>query len=166
MQNLRSSQDWADHLEDAGVEHWVPIFVDLINIFIAKSQFYSGWKVAFNRVQEYPQMKAWLNNESDCESDSGLWGETKNTDDYTFVDLMSWLKQKDAVKGKRPAVASSSAGQKAVASSSAGQKAVGSGKDKKKKKKEQKESSEEEESSSEEEKAKAKKSKGKKKASE
>jgi hypothetical protein len=70
--------------------------------------------------------KAWLNNESDCESDSGLWGKTKNTNDYIFVDLISWLKQKDAVKRKRPAVVSLSAGQKAVSS----------GKDKKKKKKE------------------------------
>lgn len=157
MQNLRSSQEWADHLDDAGVEQpWIPIFVDLINIFIAKSQFYSSWKPAFTQVQEYSEMTAWLNNESDYESDSDLWEGTKNADDYTFADLISWAKKKGAAKGKRPAVA--------VASSSAGQKAVGSGKDKKKKKA-QKVSSEEEESS-EEEKVKVKKSKGKKKASE
>lgn len=153
MNSLQSSQGWTEHLEDAGVEHWVPIYVDLVNIFIAKSQFYSGWKVAFNRAKEYPQMKAWLNDESDCESDSGLWGETKNADDYTFVDLLGWLKQKDAVKGKRPAIASSSAGKKAV----------GSGGEKKKKKVKKESSSEEE---SEEQKVKTKKSKGKKKASE
>jgi hypothetical protein len=86
MQGLRSSKAWTEHLEELGVEHWVPIYVDLVNIFIAKSQFYSGWKANFMNAQSYPKMKAWLNNDSDCDSDSELWGETKNVDDYSFVD--------------------------------------------------------------------------------
>jgi hypothetical protein len=154
MQGLRSSKAWTEHFEELGVEHWVPIYVDLVNIFITKSQFYSGWKANFMNAQSYPEMKAWLNNDSDCDSDSELWGETKNVDDYSFVDLASWLKKRDAVKGKKPAIASSSAGIK-----------------KEKRKQDKRETSESEaESSGEKEKAKAKAKakakKGKKKASE
>jgi hypothetical protein len=86
MQGLRSSQEWTDHLDEHGVEHWVPVFVDLVNVFIAKSQFYSSWKGLFSRAQNYPQMKAWLDANSDAESDSEIWAETKDTDNYTIVD--------------------------------------------------------------------------------
>jgi hypothetical protein len=154
MQGLRSNKEWTEHLEDLGVEAWVPNFVDLVQIFIAKSQFYSGWKPNFQNAQSYPDMKAWLNDDSDCDSDSELWGTSKNADDYSFVDLASWLTKKDEVKAKKPAIASSSAGIK-----------------KEKRKKDKREVSESESESSEEQekakaKAKAKAKKGKKKSSE
>ncbi|KIJ89599.1 hypothetical protein K443DRAFT_15955 [Laccaria amethystina LaAM-08-1] len=104
----------ADHLQEHGVEHWIPVFVDLVNVFIAKSQFYSSWKGSFSRAQKYPQMKSWLDADSDAESDSEVWAETKDPDYYTLADLAEWLKRKDVVKGKKPAVASSSAGKKSV----------------------------------------------------
>jgi hypothetical protein len=100
---LRSSQEWTDHLAELGVPYWVPIFVDLVNIFIAKTQFYSLWKPTFKRAQDYPEMIAWLDDDSDCESDSELWSETKRKDSYSFADLNKWLGRKDVAKGKKPA---------------------------------------------------------------
>ncbi len=144
MQGLRANQEWADHLEQHGIDYWVPIYVDLVNIFIAKSQFYSGWKTAFNRAPDYPQMKSWLDNKSDCDSDSEVWGDTKNADDYSFVDLMGWFKKEDAARGRKVTVAK--------ASSSAGKKLVM----KEKRKKERKVSSDESEVLSERKKSKSK----------
>jgi len=170
MKDLKTSQEWADHLEDVGAAPgWGPIYVDLVNMFIAKSQFYSSWKSTFDRIKGYLEMKAWLDNASDYESDDGLWDEKKNPDDYTFVDLQAWAKKravvkKGVVKGKKPAVTSSNAGKKGVSGS----------KEKRKKPKkasteeeEEEEEEEEKEESSEGEVVKCKqKSKGKKKASE
>jgi hypothetical protein len=70
MQGLRSSQEWADHRQEHGVEHWIPVFVDLVNVFTAKSQFYSSWKGSFSHAQKHAQMKSWLDANSDAESDS------------------------------------------------------------------------------------------------
>jgi len=116
MSGLRANKEWPTHLEEQGVEYWVPIFVDLVNIFIAKSQFYSSWKIPFGRAQNYPQMKSWLEDNSDCESESEIWAETKNSDHYTLLDLAQWLNKKDAVKGKKPAIASSSKEKKSAGS--------------------------------------------------
>ena len=135
MQGLRTSQEWADHLDEHGVERWIPVFVDLVNVFIAKSQFYSSWKGLFSRAQNYAQMKAWLDESSDAESDSEVWAESKDPDHYTIADLAEWLKRKDAAKGKRSAGASSGGGKK-------------SGVKQEKRKKERKASSEESEESS------------------
>jgi len=157
MHGLRTNKAWADHLEDFDMEYWIPIFTDLVNIFIAKSQFYSTWKATFMPAQSYHQMKAWLEENSDCESDSEVWGDTKNADDYSFADLASWLNRKDVAKGKKSAIAGSSSGKKSATAA------------KEKKKKAQKESSPESQKSSEEKKLKLKsksKSKGKKKMSE
>ena len=62
MQGLQTSQEWADHLDEHGVECWAPDFVDLVNVFIAKSQFYSSWKGLFSRAQNYSQMKGGLSS--------------------------------------------------------------------------------------------------------
>ena len=134
MQGLRSSKEWTDHLDEHGVEHWIPIFIDLVNIFIAKSQFYSSWKGLFSRAQNYPQMKSWLDADSDADSDSEVWAETKDLDHYTMLDLAEWLKRKDVAKGKKAAV--TSGGKKSVVKQE-------------KKKKERKVSSEESDESSE-----------------
>jgi hypothetical protein len=152
MSNLRSNQEWTEHLEEFGIEHWIPVFADLANIFIAKSQFYVSWKPSFKKAQGYPKMIAWLDDASDCDSDSELWGETKDTDDYSLGDLKDWLGKKDVVKGKKPAATGSSAGKKEK---------------RKKDKRAPSESSSSSESSEEKNvKAKAKGKKGKKKASE
>jgi hypothetical protein len=48
-------------------------------------------------------MIAWLDNNSDCESDSELWGKAKHKDSYSFADLNKWLGRKDVAKEKKPA---------------------------------------------------------------
>ena len=149
MGNLRSNQEWTNHLEELGVEYWVPIFVDLLNIFIAKSQFYASWKPSFTKALGYPEMIAWLDDDSGCESDSELWAETK--DDYSLGDLKNWLRKKDVAKGKRPVATGSSAVKKEK---------------RKKDKRVATESSSSESSEEKNVKAKAKAKKGKKKASE
>ncbi|KAF8951729.1 hypothetical protein BDZ97DRAFT_1909735 [Flammula alnicola] len=149
---LRTSQEWTDHLDEHGIEHWVPIYVDL-------SQFYSGWKEPFKRVQAYPRMTAWLDDHPNCESDLDIWGESKKSDDYSFVDLVSWLDKKDVAKEKKPVVASPRAVKKSVKKEK--RKAKKSVK-KEKRKAKKKVSSDSEESP--ERKKKSKKSKGKKKS--
>jgi len=146
MVNLRTNQEWIDHLEELGVEYYFPQFVDLANIFIAKSQFYASWRPTFKKAQSYPKMVAWLDGDSDCDSDSELWGETK--DDYSLGDLKNWLGKKDVAKRKRPAARGLSAGKK------------------EKKKKDKRKTSSSESSEEKNVKAKAKAKKGKKKASE
>jgi len=151
MQTLRANKEWPTHLEEQGVDFWIPLFVDLVNVFKAKSQYYSIWRPVFSRVQRHPQMKSWLNNDSDCESDSEIWNITKEPDFYTFRDLTEWLNKRDVVKGKRPAIGSSGGGKKSVVST-------------KGKKKERKETSSEESEEVSEKKSKLKaKSKSKKK---
>ena len=91
--NLRSNQEWTDHLEEFGIEtNWFPVFADLANIFISKKQFYASWKPSFKKVLGYPKMVAWLNDDSDCDSGSELCGETKAADDYSLGDLkvLAW----------------------------------------------------------------------------
>ena len=100
------------------------------------------WKPTFKCLWDYPEMIAWLDD------DSELWGETKCKGSYSIPDLKKWLGKKDAVKGKKPAA------KVAV-------------KEKKKKDKRAVTSESSEESSEEKAvKAKAKAKKGKKKASE
>jgi len=150
MLGLRTNKEWPIHLEEQGVDLWTPVFVDLINVFKAKSQYYSIWKPVFSCVSRHPQMKSWLNNDSDCDSDSEIWHITKQSDFYTFRDLTEWLNKRDVVKGKRPAIGSSGGGRKSVST--------------KGKKKERKETSSEESEEESEKKSKLKaKSKSKKK---
>jgi hypothetical protein len=105
MMGLQTNKAWAEHLDDLGVDLWHPIYVDLVNIFIAKSQFYSGWKEPFLRAGAQPDMKAWLEDQPDCKSDLELWGSKnrKKTEEYNFTDLVDWLKKRDVVNGKKPA---------------------------------------------------------------
>jgi hypothetical protein len=90
----------------------VPIYIDLVNIFISKTQFYSTWQTPFTRVQKFPQMMEWLENEEHCPLDSDIWAEEKHPDDYSLADLTSWMNRKEVVKGKGPAVAARSRGKK------------------------------------------------------
>ena len=145
VKGLRSSNTWANHLEEFGLDHWVPHYIDLLNIFISKTQFYSTWQPPFKRVQKFPKMIEWLENKEDCPSDSEIWVEEKHPDEYSLADLTSWINRKEVVKGKKPVVASSS------------------GKKLEKRKKERKVSSSEESSPEERKKS---KSKSKKKLSE
>ena len=84
IKGLRSSNSWTDHLEEFGLEPWVPIYIDLIGIFISKTQFYSTWQGPFKNVQKYGKMVEWLENKEDSHSDSEIWAEKKHPDDYSL----------------------------------------------------------------------------------
>jgi hypothetical protein len=105
MTKLGNNKAWIQHLEDSGVEPgWAPVYVDLINMFIAKSQFYSGWQGSFIRVTIYPGMKAWLEDSPDSPSEEDVWnGIVKTEDHYNYVDLAKWADKMEALKlGKKP----------------------------------------------------------------
>ena len=112
VKGLRSSNAWADHLEEFGLEHWVPLYIDLLNIFISKTQFYTTWQTPFKHVQKFPQMIEWLENKEGSPLDSEIWAEEKHPEDYSLADLTSWTNKKEVVKGKKPAIAASSSGKK------------------------------------------------------
>lgn len=95
MNKLRSNPAWRDHLIQAGVdEGWRPVFIDLINIFIAKSQYYTKWQPPFAAAQKYREMVLWLENDDDALENGDLWDEELSSGAYTLVDLMRWTNQK------------------------------------------------------------------------
>jgi hypothetical protein len=112
IKGLRSSKAWSDQLEEFGLEPWMPHYIDLLNIFVSKTQFYTIWQTAFKRARKFPQMVEWLENKEDCPLDSEIWTEEKHPDDYSLPDLISWNNMKDVVKGKKPAVVARSSGKK------------------------------------------------------
>ncbi|KAF8962231.1 hypothetical protein BDZ97DRAFT_1623880, partial [Flammula alnicola] len=106
MEKLRNNDQWRRHIDQAGLEYWQPTFVDLVNIFVAKSQFYSVWKKHFKCAQKYLDMVEWLNDDPNGLSNEDLWGEEALS--FSFTDLSRWLDRKEATKGKKKEVVSSS----------------------------------------------------------
>ncbi|KAF8961698.1 hypothetical protein BDZ97DRAFT_1759713 [Flammula alnicola] len=106
MEKLRNNDHWRRHVDQAGLEYWQPTYVDLVNIFVAKSQFYSVWKKHFKRAQKYRDMVEWLDDDPNGLSNEDLWGEEGLS--FSFTDLSRWLDRKEAIKGKKKEVASSS----------------------------------------------------------
>lgn len=75
-----------------------PSELDVIDLVISKSMWYSHYKRLFPRVaQKYPDMLEWLKESADAPSDWDIWGEEQGT--YSFADLVVWLDEKD--KGKK-----------------------------------------------------------------
>jgi len=103
---LGKDAEWKAQFSDT--RPWVPTIVHFIDIFVAKSQFYQIWKPLFSRAQEYPAMKDWLNQHSDCLSTKELWNEDSKRA-ISFANLKKWLEIKDQevamkqldTKGKR-----------------------------------------------------------------
>ncbi len=76
-----------------------PADLDVIDLVISKSMWYSHYKRLFPKVsQHYPDMLEWLKESADAPSDLEIWGEEKGLS-YTFSDLVVWLDEKD--KGKK-----------------------------------------------------------------
>ena len=111
VMGLAKDAEWKAQFSDS--HPWVPTIVNLIDIFVAKSQFYQFWKPTFSRAQEYPDMKDWLNQHKDCLPTKELWNMDANRT-LTFADLKKWLEEKERegdikqnLKGKRKALQSS-----------------------------------------------------------
>lgn len=76
--------------------------LDLIELFISKSFYFSHYK-HFKNVSAYPDLVEWLENTSeDRASDVDVWGYQKAS--YTWQDLKEYLdERKDKGKGKEKA---------------------------------------------------------------
>ena len=68
---LSKDAEWKSQFDDGAA--WIPNIVDVIHIFIAKTQFYQVWKPTFLRAEEYPDMWDWLNEEEDCLATEDWW---------------------------------------------------------------------------------------------
>jgi hypothetical protein len=67
-----------------------PSSAELIEVFIAKTRFWTNYKPAFSRMAEYPEMEMWLNGDAGAGSDVEVWGYQKGQ--YFFPDLISYVK--------------------------------------------------------------------------
>ncbi|KAF8959114.1 hypothetical protein BDZ97DRAFT_1761613 [Flammula alnicola] len=94
MKKLCNNDQWWKHIDQAGLEYWQPTYVDLVNIFVVKSQFYSVWKKHFKRAQKYHDMIKWLDDDPNALSNKDLWGEEGFS--FSFTDLLRWLDRKEA----------------------------------------------------------------------
>ncbi|KIJ96298.1 hypothetical protein K443DRAFT_107478, partial [Laccaria amethystina LaAM-08-1] len=75
-----------------------PTATELIEIFVAKSTWYSAYRKAFSEVaRNYPDMQAYLDGEDSCPSDQEIWGYNQ-PEGYSLTDLNKWLAEKKEVK--------------------------------------------------------------------
>jgi len=51
--------------------------VDIIQLFVSKSFFYSHYKKFFSKVPNHPDIVEWLENSPDAPSDGDLWVKRK-----------------------------------------------------------------------------------------
>jgi hypothetical protein len=65
-----------------------PTQSELIDLFVSKSFYHSHYRPLFPKVVDYPEMKAWLEGESES-ADVDVWGVKKVN--YSFSDLKAWL---------------------------------------------------------------------------
>lgn len=152
MEKLKYSDAWMRHIAQAGLDReatpWVPSYVDLVNIFLSKTQYYTHWAKPLKRATNYTEMVDWLEDQPDCMTTEELWGDDDRN--LAWTDLVDWLNVREGTVGnlKKNAVASLSKqklGGKKLEEKSEGRKS-----DEKLKKKKKKKSSEEEEDNEDE----------------
>lgn len=79
--------------------------IDISNLFVKKTAFYTNWHKYFPQVRHYPAMEAWLLGLEDAPETVDLWGD--DNEKRSFEDLRKWLEEKDGKnkgKGKQKAV--------------------------------------------------------------
>ena len=75
-----------------------PTATELIEIFVAKSTWYSAYQTAFSEVaRNYPDMQAYLDGDDSCPPEQEIWGY-KQAEGYSLTDLNKWLVDKKEVK--------------------------------------------------------------------
>jgi len=73
--------------------------LDVIDLVISKSMWYSHYKTLFPRVaKDYPDMLRWLKEPADAPANFDIWGWEKAI--YTFSDLVEWIQEKEKEKEK------------------------------------------------------------------
>jgi len=72
-----------------------PIVDDIIAIFISKTTWYQAWVPSFRDVDDYPEMKAWLEGDDKIK----VWDNAKAK--HTMSNVRAWcVKKKKEVKKK------------------------------------------------------------------
>jgi len=66
-----------------------PILTDIKNLFKGKTQWHITYHKVFPKLNNYPEMVSWLEDQEDKQSDLDLWGIQKPS--YSFSDLQTWL---------------------------------------------------------------------------
>ncbi|KAK2462224.1 hypothetical protein APHAL10511_005759 [Amanita phalloides] len=91
---------------------WVgkrPTNITIIQLFTSKTSWFSYVIPAFSNINNFPELKKWLEGGDDSPTDIEVWGWEKST--YTFAELKEEKERrsKKTEKGKKKAVASSTA---------------------------------------------------------
>jgi len=85
----RTSAAWQH--PDSSWEGKPPAAVEVIRIFISKSQWHDSWLPRFNRVvQHFPEMKKWLENDPNRLLTKKLWGQDEDQP-FKLKDLQIWM---------------------------------------------------------------------------
>jgi hypothetical protein len=88
---MRSDGSWPDNCRKSTA-------TELIEIFVAKSTWYSAYRTAFSEVaRNYPDMQAYLDGEDSRPTDQEIWGYNQ-PEGYSLTDLNKWLAEKKEVK--------------------------------------------------------------------
>jgi hypothetical protein len=75
--------------------------VDLIQLFMSRSFYYSHYQKYFSKVANYPILMEWLENDSEERPrDKDVWGANMVKSSYNFADLEKFYKDQGK-KGKR-----------------------------------------------------------------
>jgi len=88
--DIVSEQTWPKELGKA------PNQTDIVNLFVARTTWHNIYVKILPLVEEYEDMQAWLEENSDCKSDLQIWGVVKSK--YTIGDLTEWLQKQKSKK--------------------------------------------------------------------
>ena len=76
--------------------------VDLIQLFMSRSFYYSHYQKYFSKVPNYPILMEWLENDpEDRPDDKDVWGADMVKSNYNSTDLEKFYKGLEKKKGKR-----------------------------------------------------------------
>jgi len=88
---MRSDGSWPDNCQK-------PTATELIEIFVAKSTWYSAYRTSFSEVaRNYSDMQAYLDGDAKRPTDQEIWGYNQ-PEGYSLTDLNKWLVEKKEVK--------------------------------------------------------------------
>jgi hypothetical protein len=62
-----------------------PTAITIIELFASKTTWFAYVVPSFSDINNFPEIKEWLENEVGCPTDAEIWGKRKTI--YTFVDL-------------------------------------------------------------------------------
>jgi len=76
--------------------------VDIIQLFMSRSFYYSHYQKCFSKVPNYPILMEWLDNEpEDRPDDQDVWGSDMVKSSYNFSGLEKWYKKQEGKREKK-----------------------------------------------------------------